>query len=103
MAIKQALEILTYFNCLTGGKKSSRKKKKQSDSSHSSTSSQLSTRDISLIVEDLKQQQHRNSTKKNYYAVWHLLNQFFIRLDAKPNAWEDRLTLCVGYLVQNNC
>ena len=46
--------------------------------------------------------QHRDSTKKNYYLVWKLFNEFFIKLDEKPRSWEDRLTLFVGYLISNN-
>ena len=53
-------------------------------------------------MEQLKQQQHRDSTKKNYLAVWKVFNEFFIRLDYKPTLWEDRLNLFVGYLIQGN-
>ena len=71
-------------------------------SSRSSSSSKLSTRKISSIVEYLKQHQHCDSTRKNYYAVWRLFNEFFIRLDVKPRNWEDRLTFFVGHLIQQN-
>ena len=57
--------------------------------------------EISSIVEQLKHNQHRNSTKKCYYAVWKLFNEFFMKLDLKPKKWEDRLTLFVGYLIEN--
>ena len=67
-----------------------------------STNSQLSTIEISGIVEQLKHNQHRNSTKCCYYTVWKLFNEFFVKLDLKPSNWEDRLMLFVGYLVQNN-
>ena len=77
-----------------------KKKKKQNGSKSSgSTSSRLSTIEISNIVEQLKNQEHRQSTKKNYYRVWKLFNDFFIRLDHKPKHWEDRLNLFVGYLI----
>ena len=46
--------------------------------------------------------QHHSLTKKNYYAVWKIVNEFFIRLDNKPRKWEDRLTLFIGHLVQQN-
>ena len=39
----------------------------------------------------------------NYYSIWKTFNQFFIRLDIKPNHWEDRLALFVAYLVNNKC
>ena len=54
------------------------------------------------IVENLRMQQHRDSTKNNYYAVWKLFNQFLIHLDKLPKAWEDRLSLFIGYLIHNN-
>ena len=68
-------------------------------SSKSSTSRKLLTVEINGIIEKLKLEQHCDSTKQNYYAVLKLFNQFFIRLDAKPDRWEDRLTLFVDYLV----
>ena len=52
-------------------------------------------------MERLKQQQHRDSTRKNYYAIWRQFNKFFIRLDIKPQCWEDRLSLFVAYLIEN--
>ena len=58
--------------------------------------------EIETIIEDLKQHQHRDSTKRNYYAIWKTFNKFFIRLDCKPTTWEDRLTLFVGHLVHQN-
>ena len=68
----------------------------------SSSNSSISTSAMMEIVEKLKHQQHRDSTKKNYYSVWHSFNKFFIRLDIKPNNWEDRLTLYVAFLIENN-
>ena len=37
--------------------------------------------------------------RKIYHTVWNLFNQFYMKLDKKPMAWEDRLTF-VGYLIQ---
>ena len=75
--------------------------KKTSTDSSPSTSSRLSTIEIQGIVEQLKHQQYRSSTRKTYYSVWKSFNQFFVRLDFKPKKWRDRLTLFVGYLIQN--
>ena len=44
----------------------------------------------------------RDSTKKNYLGIWRSFNQFFIKLDDKPDSWEDRLTLYVGHLIKND-
>ena len=52
------------------------------------------------IVEQLRQHHHRDSTKAMYYSVWRAFNEFFIKLDDKPNSWEERLILFVGYLIQ---
>ena len=51
------------------------------------------------IVEQLKMNKHRKSTKLNYYGIWKNFNEFFIKLDIKPETWEDRLILFVGYLI----
>ena len=44
-------------------------------------------------------QRHRDSTCQTYYIVWRKFNEFFIKLDSKPNTWEDRLVLFTAYLV----
>ena len=70
------------------------------ESTTTSDTTTISTAKISCIVEQLKLDRHRSSTKAQYYSVWKLFNQFFIKLDHKPLSWEDRLTLFVGHLVQ---
>ena len=47
----------------------------------------------------LKGLRFRKSTRKNYYKIWKLFNNFFIRLDQKPKSWEHRLVLYVTYLI----
>ena len=74
---------------------------RKKDADTSSTSS-ISTRDITNIIEKLKRDRVRDTTKRNYYCVWKNFNEFFIKLDNKPSSWEDRLTLYVGFLVQQN-
>ena len=51
------------------------------------------------IVDELKLQAHRDSTKTNYYGIWKAFNRFYIRLDEKPNTWDDRVTLFVAFLI----
>ena len=60
-----------------------------------------STSSIEKIIEDLKMKKYRDSTKKNYYAIWKMFNNFFIRLDRKPREWDQHLTLFVAYLIDN--
>ena len=72
------------------------KKKQSIDGSSSST---ISTSAIHHIIEKLKGERVKNSTRKIYYAVWRNFNNFFIRLDEKPDMWEDRIVLYVAYLI----
>ena len=65
-----------------------------------STSSTISTAALENFVEKLRNERNRSSTRKMYYSVWKKFNQFFIHLDIKPENWEDRLVLFVGYLVE---
>ena len=71
-------------------------------SSSRSTSSTISTQAVLQVVEKLKLQHHQDSTRKSYYSTWRQFNEFFIKLDEKPDNWEDRLILFVGYLVEDN-
>ena len=51
------------------------------------------------IIEHLKSVKHRESTRKNYLAVWRKFNEFVIQLDARPKFWEDRASLFGAYMV----
>ena len=79
-----------------------RKAKSLVSTSHisSSDSSRISRLDMNRILEKLKCTQIRDSTKRNYKAVWKLFNQFLIRLDEWPSAWEDRVSLFGAYMVE---
>ena len=55
----------------------------------------------SIVVNHLKLQRHRDSTRQNYYGIWKNFNEFFIKLDHKPIDWEDRIVLYVAFLIQN--
>ena len=55
--------------------------------------------DIENIIDRLKNERYRTSTKKSYRSVWKNFNRFFIRLDVKPSNWEDRVSLYTGYLI----
>ena len=52
-------------------------------------------------VNILRMNKHRASTKHNYYIVWKIFNEFFIILDIKPDSWEKRLVLYVGFLISD--
>ena len=67
----------------------------------SSNSSRISTRHIQLIIEKLIGQTRKNSTTQNYLSIWRQYNKFVISLDVKPVSWEDRVTLFIGYKIEN--
>ena len=42
-----------------------------------------------MAIDKMKCNRVRNTTKKNYLGIWRTFNQFYIRLDIKPESWED--------------
>ena len=76
-------------------------KKKRCEQDTDSSSSTISASAIRNIVDKLKLQGRRSSTRRIYYTIWKLFNNFFICLDVKPDTWEDRLILFTGYLIEN--
>ena len=42
-------------------------------------------------------------TNANYRQIWKQFNEFLIKLDNKPDEWEQRTLLFCGYLVNKNC
>ena len=68
-----------------------------------SKSSTISTAAINNIIDKLKNDQHRDSTKATYYGIWKQFCKFYLRLDEKPVLWEDKITLFMVYLINNNC
>ena len=81
--------------------KGSRNSYKRDSNSSSSGTSRISKHDMEAIIEKLKCKRVRTSTAKNYLAVWRKFNQFLIRLDNMPKAWEDRTALFCAYMIQN--
>ena len=66
----------------------------------SSNKSTISTREMQNIVEKLRMERYRSSTRRIYHIVWKAFNSFYLRLDHRPKSWEDRFTLYVAYLIQ---
>ena len=64
--------------------------------------SSISTETVKSIVQRLKLERNRSSTRRNYHTVWKIFSKFYLRLDTKPTEWEDRITLFVGYLIDQN-
>ena len=92
--------IICIFELFLSGRKCRKKNNPNSNRSESDKSSSISTQDLELLVDKLKGEQHRDSTRKNYYGVWKLFNKFFLRLDVKPLNWEERMVLFIGYLIE---
>ena len=57
--------------------------------------------DLENFIDKLKRDRNRASTKKNYYCVWKQFNEFYIKLDEKPDSWEERIVLFVAFLIDN--
>ena len=95
------LELQTHYrlgrlnscSCLAG------KKLKKSSISDDSMISSVA---ICNIICRLQLERNRDSTRKNYHAIWKLFSKFYFKLDIKPDNWEDRILLFVGYLIENN-
>ena len=51
------------------------------------------------LLEELKNNQHKTSTKNNYYGIWKKFNEFVIQLDRIPNSWEQRVCLYCTHLI----
>ena len=75
--------------------------KRTSNASSTTESSRISTATIQAIVDSLKSERYRDSTRQTYYRIWKLFNKFFIRLDDKPDTWENRLVLFTSFLINN--
>ena len=69
-------------------------------SSSSSTSSRISAQHMTNIMEKLKCKMVRDSTANNYLTIWRSFNKFLIRLDRKPNTWEERTALFCTFLIE---
>ena len=54
---------------------------------------------MSQILESLKSKCNRESTRNNYHGIWRSFNNFVIKLDRKPNTWEERASLFGAYLI----
>ena len=54
---------------------------------------------MQLILEKLKANHNRETTKQNYLSIWRNFNNFVIRLDKKPHLWEDKASLFFAYLI----
>ena len=70
---------------------------KRPESSHSS--SKISSQEVNSIMDRLKSNTVRKTTKKNYLSIWRQFNKFLIRLDDRPQTWEERVALFCTYLI----
>ena len=68
-------------------------------SSSTSSSLSISLNRIKLVLERLKCEKNRSSTKKNYLNIWHNFSNFVMKLDIKPKSWEEHTSMYCAYLV----
>ena len=52
------------------------------------------------MLENLQGEKHRESTKEQYHKIWTNFNKFLLRLDRRPNTWEEKVAWYCTYLVQ---
>ena len=62
-----------------------------------SSMSKIYVGDMEQILEYLKANHTRDSTKRNYTCIWRQFNEFLIKLHPKPKYWEDRINLYFAY------
>ena len=84
--------------CFTGVPDMRQRQGKQAPTAGSDCS-RISSDSIQLIIDKLLNKQIRNTTNKAYLGIWRQFNKFLIRLDKKPDRWEDRVTLFVGHKI----
>ena len=71
-------------------------------STSTGSSGKLSTKSLKNLVESLRTQCYHNSTKQNYYRIWRAFSSFYFKLDVKPETWEERITLFIAQLINEN-
>ena len=88
------------FRYITGKGRVKRCRTKAGSSSNSSDTSRISAASMKLILDKLTCHSKRDSTKKMYLGIWRRFNDFLMKLDKKPDSWEDRTSLFIAYLVE---
>ena len=68
---------------------------------NSSESSKISSQHMRSILDSLKGKGVRDTTNQNYLAVWRIFNKFLIRLDRRPDNWEERTLLFCAHLINS--
>ena len=76
-----------------------RKQRRQRNHNKAASSSTISTIEIQDIIERLKSQRYRSTTRETYYRIWKRFAKFFIWLDYCPVKWEDRIVLFLGHII----
>ena len=87
-------------NCVIVDKE---EKVKQMTQTSTTTGSMISSSAMEQIVDRLKSQCRRDSTRLNYLNIWRSFNKFLMHLDKKPKSWERRIVLYVEYLIDQKC
>ena len=70
-------------------------------SSRTSDSSTISSAYVSQLLERFKNQRVKEPTALNYHGIWKNFNKFLIRLDTRPDTWEEKVAWYAGYLIDS--
>ena len=73
----------------------------QPSTSSSLPDDRLSTAHLKRVLDRLKNERHCSSTRATYHGVWTNFNEFLIRLDYRPPAWEDKIVLYCAHLIED--
>lgn len=76
-----------------------RRRKLDQDPPVSSGASKLSVEYLEKIAEEPRNKKRRGGTDQTYYEAWLSFNEFLIRLDSRPDCWDDRICLFVAHLI----
>ena len=74
--------------------------KQPPSSSCSKSTTTISSSEMRQVIQQMQMNRHRPSTKRNYFGIWKVFNNFIVKLDAKPKQWGQCLTLFVAYLIK---
>ena len=72
-----------------------RRTKTETTSTESFSSSYLQS-----VLERLRCQDNRASTRHSYHKIWTKFNEFLIKLDVIPEKWENKVALYCAYLIE---
>ena len=93
------IPLTSNLTIIAAAKRNKNKNARSTISDSTLHSSRISTSHMENLLEQLKQEGNRDSTKKVYHTIWKNFNKFLIRLDRMPKTWEDRTCIYCTHLI----